>query len=116
MLEGDSTGAFITPLSTAHAFQAWADRFLTTPRDGIEDFYVTAIAGGVFSGKFIVSWHEQESDNMDYDYGDEFEILYARKIKKYFTLGAKAAIYDADRNTTALARADGAQNNEVTKV
>lgn len=91
VLEGDGTRAFITPLSTAHAFQDWANRFVTTPRDGIEDFYVTAIADGVFGGKFIFSWHKLESDNMDYD-------------------------YDADRNTTALVRAGGPQTNDVTKV
>ena len=33
--------AFQTPLGTNHAFQGWADRFLITPADGIEDLFVT---------------------------------------------------------------------------
>lgn len=115
VLEGDGRGSFITPLATAHAFQGWADRFLTTPADGIEDFYITMVAGGVFGGRFIVSYHMLESDHMNYDYGDELNVLYARKFRKHFTVGAKAAFYNADRNATALARAGGAQNNDVTK-
>ena len=38
-LEGNSIQAFQTPLATLHAFQGWADKFLTTPSGGIEDFY-----------------------------------------------------------------------------
>lgn len=116
VLEGDGRGSFITPLSTAHAFQGWADRFLVTPLDGIEDFYITAVGNGVFGGKMIISYHMLGSDNLSYDYGEELNILYARKVKKYFSIGTKAAIYSADRNATALARAGGVQNNDVTKV
>ncbi len=118
LLEGDGSGAFITPLATGHAFQGWADRFLTTPHDGIEDMYFTVVAGGVFGGKLIFSYHMLESDNLSYDYGNEADILYTRKVKKYFTFGVKAALYDADGNATTLARsgAGAAQNNDVTKV
>lgn len=115
VLEGDGRGSFITPLATAHAFQGWADRFLTTPADGIEDFYITMVAGGVFGGRFVVSYHMLESDHMNYAYGDELNVLYARKFREHFTIGAKAAFYSADRNRTALARAGGGQNNDVTK-
>ena len=65
VLEGDGRGSFITPLATAHAFQGWADRFLTTPLDGIKDAYFTAIGTGVFGGKVIVSYHMLESDNLN---------------------------------------------------
>ena len=34
--------SFRTPLATLHAFQGWADVFLTTPAAGIEDLYLTA--------------------------------------------------------------------------
>jgi hypothetical protein len=40
LLGGDGPGAFSTPLATLHAFQGWADKFLATPEDGIEDVYV----------------------------------------------------------------------------
>lgn len=41
-LEGNGARGFSTPLATLHAFQGWADVFLTTPRDGIRDLYVGA--------------------------------------------------------------------------
>lgn len=34
--------AFQTPFGTNHAFQGWVNKFLVTPRDGIEDTFVTA--------------------------------------------------------------------------
>src|SRR3546814_11261136 len=40
--DGTGNRAFQTPLATKHAFQGWADVFLTTPADGIEDAYVGA--------------------------------------------------------------------------
>ena len=55
MLGGDNGSgnrAFQTPLATKHAFQGWADQFLTTPADGIEDAYlgVTApLLGGLLT-------------------------------------------------------------------
>ena len=114
VLEGNGTTAFQTPLATGHAFQGWADRFLTTPADGIEDLYLTAIAN-VFGGKLLLSYHMIESDVMSYDYGDELDVQFTYKFSKYWTFGAKAAFYDADRGATALARAGGLQHNDVTK-
>ncbi len=115
VLEGNGTVAFQTPLATGHAFQGWADRFLTTPPDGIADLYVTAVAPA-FGGKFVFSYHMLEADRLGYDYGDEINVQYTRKFARYFTFGTKAAIYDADRNPTALARAGALPNNDVTKV
>ncbi|HLF12977.1 MAG TPA: alginate export family protein, partial [Gammaproteobacteria bacterium] len=40
VLTGNGTTAFQTPLATMHAFQGWADKFLTTPAAGIEDRYL----------------------------------------------------------------------------
>ena len=36
-LEGDGVRGFSTPLATLHAFQGWADVFLSTPADGVRD-------------------------------------------------------------------------------
>ena len=33
----NNKGAFITPLATLHKFNGWADKFLNTPGDGLED-------------------------------------------------------------------------------
>ena len=42
LLEGDGSKGFTTPLATLHRFQGWADKFLATPADGIDDRYLTA--------------------------------------------------------------------------
>jgi Alginate export len=38
----DSQYAFQTPFGTNHLFQGWVDKFLATPRQGIQDTFVTA--------------------------------------------------------------------------
>ncbi|MEX2523850.1 MAG: hypothetical protein WD750_02750, partial [Gammaproteobacteria bacterium] len=72
-LSGTGIFAFQTPLGTNHAFQGTADRFLTTPRDGIRDYQAGAVA--TFHGfKLVAAWHVLESDKFDYRYGEEFDI------------------------------------------
>ena len=102
-LEGDGTYGFSTQLATGHKFNGWADNFLATPRDGLEDTYVTAIGwlGGV---KLLATYHWFESDKDSYDYGEELNLLAVKKINKQFTVGAKYADYETDNNTTLLAR------------
>jgi len=113
VLTGNGTNAFITPLATGHAFQGWTDRFLTTPKDGIEDAYFTAVVKA-YGAKFIASYHMIESDNLGYDYGDELDLLLTKTFKKHYTLGAKIGIYDADTNATNIARG-GNRAADVTK-
>jgi hypothetical protein len=40
MLGGNGTIGFSTPLATLHAYQGWADLFLATPANGIDDLYL----------------------------------------------------------------------------
>ena len=37
MLGSDNGVGFSTPLNNGHRYQGWADKFLATPGDGIED-------------------------------------------------------------------------------
>ena len=94
---------FVSALGTNHAYQGWADRFLITPGDGIEDIYFTALAK-IWGATFIASYHNLNSDNLDYSYGDEINLLLTKTFKKHYTLGTKYAFYDADRNSTNIAR------------
>lgn len=102
-LSGTGTFAFQTPLGTNHAFQGTADRFLTTPRDGIRDYYtgVTAVMQGV---KLMAAWHVLDSDKFDYRYGEEFDIELSRGVGEYFTLGVKYADYNANGNAASRLR------------
>lgn len=103
----------LTPLGTNHAFQGWADRFLVTPADGIQDFYGSFIAN-VYGAKFMAVYHHLESDNDSYDYGDEIDLLLTKTFKEHYTLGLKCAHYDADGNATNLAR-NPTQSADTTK-
>ncbi|MDZ7737074.1 MAG: hypothetical protein U5P41_14010 [Gammaproteobacteria bacterium] len=102
-LSGTGTFAFQTPLGTNHAFQGTADRFLTTPRDGIRDLYGSAVATA-WGFKLVAAYHVLESDKFDYRYGEEFDIELSRKLGQRYTLGLKYADYDADANATNLLR------------
>ena len=53
--------AFQTPLGTNHLFQGWADQFLVTPRQGIEDTYVT-FAGSIEKAKLYAEYHVFKSE------------------------------------------------------
>lgn len=53
--------AFQTPLGTNHLFQGWADVFLATPRQGMEDTFIT-FAGSIEKAKLYAEYHVFKSD------------------------------------------------------
>ncbi len=57
----DGKYAFQTPLGTNHLFQGWADVFLVTPRQGMEDTFVT-VAGNIAKAKLNAEFHVFKSD------------------------------------------------------
>lgn len=98
--EGNGTDSFKTPLGTNHAFQGWADQFLSTPAEGLEDLYFTVV-GNVFGAKLVVVYHDFETDKGSLDAGDEFDILLQKTFKTHYTLGVKYSDYDADSDYAA---------------
>ena len=98
----NGTKAFITPLGTNHAFQGWADRFLSTPASGIEDAYVTLVAKP-FGTKFVAVYHDLSSNNGSFDYGTELDLLLTKTFRKHYTVGLKYANYNADSNSRNIA-------------
>lgn len=106
LLEGSGgVDRFVTILGTNHAFQGWADRFLITPGDGVKDLYITLMAT-VFGANFIFSYHDLNSDNLNYDYGEELNLLLIKTFNKHYTLGLKYANYDADENLVNINQND----------
>jgi len=93
--EGDGTSSFKTPLGTNHAYQGWADQFLTTPAQGLEDTYFTVV-GNVMGAKLVAAYHDFKTDQGNLDAGDEFDILLQKTFAKHYTLGVKYADYNAD--------------------
>lgn len=114
VLGGDGgADRFVTILATGHAFQGWADRFLVTPGDGIEDLIATlAIKAGRAS--FTAVYHDLSSDTGSYDYGDEIDLILNFAVVKRVSAGLKYSYYDADENTVNVAR-NGAIGADVAK-
>lgn len=90
----DGMYGFNTPYATKHKFNGWADTFLATPADGLEDVYVT-LAGKALGGKWAVTYHDYSADEGSTDYGDEINAVYTRPINKTYAAGLKFAAYSA---------------------
>lgn len=95
MQEGDGTDSFKTPLGTNHAYQGWADQFLSTPPQGLRDIYFTVV-GKVLGAKVVAVYHDFETDKNSLDAGDEFDILVQKTFKQHYTVGVKYSDYNAD--------------------
>lgn len=77
----DGLYGFQTPLGTNHLFQGWADLFLTTPRQGIRDLYLTA-AGSVGKAKWAAEFHDFDADHGDLHYGRELDLSLTYPLRK----------------------------------
>jgi hypothetical protein len=104
VMGGDGIKGFTTPLATLHKFDGWADKFLTTPPNGIEDLYFSAGYTERNVGPFatmgaMVAYHRFNAEQISQHYGNELNAQLQAKWQRYtFTL--KFADYDADRFAT----------------
>ena len=77
--DGPGNRAFQTPLATKHLFQGWADVFLTTPAQGIDDAYLGATVP--LAGGSLQAWyHEFSPERGGGRYGDEVDLSYAHPV------------------------------------
>lgn len=102
-LTGNGNYALQTPFATLHAFNGWADKFLTTPVDGLTDIFIS-VGGTVAGTNLLAIYHDYSSDNLDYDYGKEWNFSAAWKLTKELSLLAKYATYDGGKNSSNISR------------
>lgn len=95
VLGADDVSGFETPIATKHAFNGWADSFLGTPADGLEDTYFS-VSTKVMGTKLLAVYHEYSADNGGDDYGSEINLLAAKKFGKNYTALVKYADFSAD--------------------
>lgn len=95
----NGANAFQTPLGTNHAFQGWADKFLTTPGAGIRDVFTT-LSTQVYGVNAAFVYHSFKDDTGNVNYGDEYDFLVTKKFGQHYQLLAKYAYYNADRFST----------------
>lgn len=105
VLEGDPiAGKFTTPLATLHAWNGWADQFLATPVNGLEDTWLlvsTKLGDVAVTGVY----HSFAANTGDADYGSEIDlhVVYVSSWKQKF--GLKLAAYDADEYSRDVTKA-----------
>jgi hypothetical protein len=101
---GTALTSFQTPLATGFKFQGWADKFLTTPPDGVRDLYASAgwswkSVGPLKAVTLQAAYHDYRSDRASRSYGDEINLLASAKLGKV-TAAARYAHYNADTFAT----------------
>jgi Alginate export len=95
LMGGDGTHSVQTPLATLHAFNGWADQFLSTPANGLQDVYVS-VGGSAAGVNLLAVYHDFTADKGGDNYGNEWDLQAMKKINKTYTFIAKYADYSAD--------------------
>lgn len=95
VLGGNGSKGFTTPLATLHKFNGWADEFLATPANGLQDRYAT-LGYGWKNVAFLdtlsamATYHDFESDRLDIPYGKERDLMLLGKWWRYSAMVAYA--------------------------
>jgi hypothetical protein len=96
VLDGDRDRpgrAFRTPLATLHAFNGWADQFLTTPDAGLDDRYLTlATRQGPWVAELRA--HRFEAADGGARLADEIDLQVGRKLGNRIRIDLFAAAFD----------------------
>lgn len=99
VLGGDGRYGFGTPYATGHAFNGWADRFLTTPKDGLDDRWF-GVDGKLGKAAWTLAWHDFRADRGGHAYGTEFDALLTYPLRPNLGWLLKYANYRADGFST----------------
>ncbi|MEE9502994.1 MAG: alginate export family protein [Candidatus Aminicenantaceae bacterium] len=97
-LGGDGIYGFSTPFATLHKFNGWADKFITTPDNGLVDKYIHLGYPVDIMGRSLVlkaSFHSFNSDSGSIKYGSEIDLLVQMDIWEDFNVLVKYAGYNA---------------------
>ncbi|MFT4938675.1 MAG: hypothetical protein ACI88A_001704 [Paraglaciecola sp.] len=95
LLGSDNAKGFATPLATLHKFQGFADKFLATPTNGVEDIYLKVSTKYNKLGLSAV-WHELSSDSTNIDYGSELDLTASYPLADKIGILLKYANFSAD--------------------
>jgi len=107
--DDDSDGRFTTPLATLHKFNGFADVFLNTPTQGLEDFYIrgdykTGPIGPLPFINFWARYHDFSSNEGGLNFGSEIDAVIATKLTKKTGLLFKFADYNQGDEGTPFSR------------
>jgi hypothetical protein len=103
---GDGNHALQAPLDTGHAFNGWAEKFLTTPVTGLDNAHVTAEYKSPDHNEWLNAtvvkgvWYDFTADSSSQHYGNEYDLWIGQTFFKHYTLGLEYADYVADKLLT----------------
>jgi hypothetical protein len=110
-LEGEGANRrFQTPLATLHIFQGWADAFLATPNDGIDDLNLTLNVrprwrlDHLFNIDLTARYHDYEFERTGADLGSEINVSASAQITRRLGWIVKWADYDSPGGAAPAAR------------
>ncbi|MFA7263870.1 MAG: hypothetical protein WC068_12690 [Caulobacter sp.] len=98
-LDGNGVRGFGTPLATLHAFQGWADVFLTTPAQGVKDVNLragTTVPVGTRKLKLAAALHDFSDADGGLDYGSEIDASASLPLTPNLSFEMKAARFNGD--------------------
>ncbi|MET0545578.1 MAG: alginate export family protein [Caulobacterales bacterium] len=110
-LEGNGTRGFTTPLATTHAFQGWADAFVSPGGNksfvqGIEDLNFTVQMKPrfkftyLFNPDFMIRYHDFNSERTGESIGSEWDLQATASITKQLSILLKYANFEREAPTT----------------
>ena len=105
-LQGDGVRGFSTPLATLHAFQGWADLFLTTPAKGINDANIQLNVkprfrrDHFFNIDLTARWHNFTFERGGADIGAELDAQAMVALTPHLSAGLKYADFQTDIPTS----------------
>lgn len=94
-LGSDNGQGFRTPLATLHAFNGWADKFLSTPGAGLEDLYFK-LSYNYKPWAFMLVYHDFSAESGGGDFGTELDLSAGRAFAERYKLLLKLAAFDSD--------------------
>lgn len=111
-----ATDRFTTPLATGHAFNGWADVFLTPPANGLEALSLTLEANvpGIEGLSVMAVGYDFRSQSNDFHYGRELDLRAEYRVipfDKNLLIGIKFARFVGDE----VAQIGGASFESINK-
>lgn len=105
--DNGGTISFQTPLATLHAFNGWADKFLTTPATGLEDLYASigykindTGSEWIDGTNLAITYHDFSAESGGANYGSEWDASIGRSFMEHYSVLLKFANYNADSFAT----------------
>ncbi|WP_308387941.1 alginate export family protein [Acidithiobacillus sp. AMEEHan] len=83
---------FQTPLATKHAFNGWAEVFLTTPKQGLRSLYFT-LEGKLLDTALEATYYDFRSAYQSESYGHEVDLSAIHHFSRHWTAGVQYADY-----------------------